>query len=270
MTVPTRIEEQRGDIVEAIVTRGDISKLNSQERATYYVQLCRSLGLNPHTRPFEYITLQGKLTLYAKRDAADQLRKINGISLSIVSQEMRDDLLMIHVKAIDKDGRTDEDLGVVPMPVTMKGDVRANTIMKAITKAKRRVTLSISGLGFLDESEVDSVPGARRPPPPAPNVMEPPHDPETGEVLEENNSPPLPNTSSAATTASSPQFHAEDDEAVPDEHELSLDEEARMAASNGRAAFEVLWKRLNYDERKSLNPIMDELGALTREADARQ
>jgi hypothetical protein len=139
--------------------------------------------------------------------------------------------------------------------------------MKAITKAKRRVTLSISGLGFLDESEVDSVPGARRPPPPpAPNVMEPPHDSETGEIIDDG-SPPAPDTSSAATTASSPQFHAEDDEAVP-EHELTLAEEARMAASHGRAAFEVLWKRLNYDERKSLNPIMDELGRLTREADA--
>jgi hypothetical protein len=33
-------------------------------------------------------------------------------------------------------------------------------MMKAVTKAKRRVTLSICGLGMLDETEVDSVPGA--------------------------------------------------------------------------------------------------------------
>jgi hypothetical protein len=33
--------------------------------------------------------------------------------------------------------------------------------MKAETKAKRRVTLSICGLGFLDESELESVRGAR-------------------------------------------------------------------------------------------------------------
>jgi hypothetical protein len=32
---------------------------------------------------------------------------------------------------------------------------------KAVTKAKRRVTLSICGLGMLDESEVASIPGAR-------------------------------------------------------------------------------------------------------------
>src|SRR6185312_3719783 len=34
--------------------------------------------------------------------------------------------------------------------------------MKAETKAKRRVTLSICGLGMLDETEVDSIPDARR------------------------------------------------------------------------------------------------------------
>jgi len=33
-------------------------------------------------------------------------------------------------------------------------------MMKAETKAKRRVTLAICGLGFLDESEVDSIKGA--------------------------------------------------------------------------------------------------------------
>ena len=32
--------------------------------------------------------------------------------------------------------------------------------MKAETKAKRRVTLSICGLGILDESETDTMPGA--------------------------------------------------------------------------------------------------------------
>jgi hypothetical protein len=266
MTVPTRAAS--GNVIEDVITRGDLAKLNPEERTRYYVQLCQSLGLNPHTQPFAYITLQGKLSLYAKRDAADQLRKIHGISISIISQEVRDDLLTIHVKAIDRDGRSDEDLGVVPFSAALKGEVRSNAVMKAITKAKRRVTLSISGLGFLDESEVDSVPGARRPPPPAPNVMEPPHDPETGEIIEQGSPPTqVPTSTPAATTASSEtESYSTTDEAVP-EHELTLDEEARLAASHGRAAFEVLWKRLNYEERRSLNPLMDELGRLTREAD---
>jgi hypothetical protein len=44
---------------------------------------------------------------------------------------------------------------------TLKGEAKANAIMKAETKAKRRVTLSISGMGWTDESEVDSIPSAK-------------------------------------------------------------------------------------------------------------
>jgi len=42
----------------------------------------------------------------------------------------------------------------------MRGDF-GNAVMKAVTKAKRRLTLSLCGLGWLDETEVDSIPEAR-------------------------------------------------------------------------------------------------------------
>jgi hypothetical protein len=35
----------------------------------------------------------------------------------------------------------------------LKGDALANAPMKAETKSKRRVTLSLAGLGWLDETE---------------------------------------------------------------------------------------------------------------------
>src|SRR5690606_24912460 len=38
----------------------------------------------------------------------------------------------------------------------------ANAYMKAETKAKRRVTLSICGLGWLDETETETIPDAHR------------------------------------------------------------------------------------------------------------
>jgi hypothetical protein len=44
--------------------------------------------------------------------------------------------------------------------VNVNGEARANAMMKAETKAKRRVTLSICGLGMLDETEVESIPEA--------------------------------------------------------------------------------------------------------------
>ena len=147
-----------GDIIEDLIIKGDLAKLTAEQRATYYVSVCKSLGLNEMTKPFDYITLSGKLTLYANRTCADQLRKINGISLEIASQKIINDILTVHVKARDRDGREDEDIGAVPFPDTLRGEARANQILKAVTKAKRRVTLSISGLGWFEDAEVDDRP----------------------------------------------------------------------------------------------------------------
>jgi len=147
-----------GEIIEDLIIKGDLAKLTGEQRAKYYVSVCQSLGLNELTKPFDYITLSGKLTLYANRTCADQLRKINGISLEITSQKIVNDVLTVHVKARDRDGREDEDIGAVPFPDTLKGDARANQILKAVTKAKRRVTMSISGLGWFEDAEVDDRP----------------------------------------------------------------------------------------------------------------
>jgi hypothetical protein len=151
-----------GEIIEDLIIKGDLAKLTAEQRATYYVSVCKSLGLNELTKPFDYITLSGKLTLYANRTCADQLRKINGISLEIASQKIINDILTVHVKARDRDGREDEDIGAVPFPDTLRGDARANQILKAVTKAKRRVTLSISGLGWFEDVEVDDRPSWMR------------------------------------------------------------------------------------------------------------
>lgn len=147
-------------IVESVVVRGDLAKLSEAERVAYYKQVCESLGLNPLTRPFDYITLNGRLTLYAKRDAADQLRKIHGVSIDPPQVQIEDGLAIVSVTARDASGRTDSEIGAVAID-GLRGEARANALMKAITKAKRRVTLSLCGLGWLDETEIETVPDAR-------------------------------------------------------------------------------------------------------------
>jgi hypothetical protein len=133
---------------------GDLSSLTPPERSEYYAAVCRSLGLNPLTKPFEYLTLNGKLRLYALRDCADQLRRIHGISIYISKREQIGDIYVITARAKDRFGREDESTGAVPL-LNLKGDALANAYMKCETKAKRRVTLSIAGLGWLDETEID-------------------------------------------------------------------------------------------------------------------
>lgn len=161
------------DAIDSVIAKGDLSKLTADERVAYYRNVCDSIGLNPMTQPFAYIELQGKLTLYCRKEASDQLRQIHGVSLAIVSTKTVNDIYIVTARAVDKTGRTDESTGAVSI-AGLNGDKLANAIMKCETKAKRRVTLSLCGLGWLDESETETIPGAR-----VERV-----DPETGEVLQ--------------------------------------------------------------------------------------
>jgi hypothetical protein len=142
-----------------VLLQGDLERLTPNERLNYYKAVCTSTGLNPLTRPFNYIKLNGKLTLYAKRECTEQLRTIHGVSISIKSREVTEGCYVVTSGATLPNGRTDESIGAVPIE-GLKGEARANALMKAETKSKRRVTLAICGLSFLDETEVDSVPSA--------------------------------------------------------------------------------------------------------------
>ncbi|HED7367069.1 TPA: hypothetical protein R5Z52_001584 [Campylobacter coli] len=141
---------------ELALVKGDLSKLSDVERASYVKNLCESLGLNMLTKPFEYIVLNGKLTLYANKSATDQLRQIRKVSITKTEVAQVGDIYMVTAYAATPDGRTDCDTGALNIK-NLGGDNLANAIMKAITKAKRRVTLSICGLGMLDESELETI-----------------------------------------------------------------------------------------------------------------
>ena len=149
-------------LVERVLVNGDLSKLTPAERMGYYKQVCESTGLNPLTKPFEYITLNGKMVLYALRGATDQLRSIHKISVVETVESEREGVLVITTKVQNAEGRTDIARGAVHIG-GLKGEVLANAILKAETKAKRRATLSICGLGLLDETEVESIPNAVKP-----------------------------------------------------------------------------------------------------------
>jgi len=145
---------------EAAFMEGDLSRLNAAERVELYHSICEGLGLNPKTQPFGYITLNGKLRLYALKACTDQLRRIHGVSIATTSNETSDGVYTVHITATDATGRSDTDMGCVVVE-NLKGEALANARMKALTKAKRRVTLSLCGLGYLDESELDTVPKAK-------------------------------------------------------------------------------------------------------------
>jgi hypothetical protein len=149
------------EAIAKVLLHGDLSKLNDQEKISYHAKVCESVGLNPLTQPFAYMKLSGKEVLYAKRDATDQLRRIHNVSIEITSREQFGSIYVVTAKARLPDGRIDESIGAV-LNENLKGDALANAFMKAETKAKRRVTLCICGLGMLDETEIETIPLAER------------------------------------------------------------------------------------------------------------
>lgn len=139
-------------LFEVLVT-GNIAKLNGQQKLDYTQALTTSLGLNPLSRPFQFISFQGKEMLYATKDCSEQLRKIHRVSVEDCNIQITDKVIIATAKVRDGLGRVDTATGVVPVPNSATD--MAVAIMKAETKAKRRATLSICGLGILDESELD-------------------------------------------------------------------------------------------------------------------
>ena len=158
--------------VEAVMIGGDLAVLTSEQRFNYYLDVCRSLRLNPLTQPFGYISLDGEMKLYAKKDCAEQLRKLNGIGVTEMTKEYDKDagIMTVTVKGLDKWGKVDIASGSLHMKKVfwenrvkkefdLTGQDRANAMMKCETKAKRRLALSMSGLSMPDESEVVDIQG---------------------------------------------------------------------------------------------------------------
>jgi len=150
------VSEINKKAIESALMDGDLSGLNPDEKLAHYQSVCETVGLNPLTQPFQYITLNGKLKMYALKGATDQLRKIYNINCKITKTEYIEDIYVVTVEVKDIKGRTDEDMGFAKV-AGLKGDMLGNAILKAVTKGKRRATLSMCGLGMLDEDEIKSI-----------------------------------------------------------------------------------------------------------------
>ena len=77
--------------------------------------MCKSLGLNPLTGPFAYILFKetenapAKLALYAKKDCAEQLRQIHGVSVipNTTKRQVDEDFATTELSVMNAKGRTD-------------------------------------------------------------------------------------------------------------------------------------------------------------------
>lgn len=147
--------------IESAIMENNLMALSPEQRLLYAKGKCERLGINFLDSPFGYIVLNGKLCLYAKKECTDQLRALHKISVKVIKRELVDDVFVVNAIATSPDGREADDIGAVCI-ANLKGDAKANAMMKANTKAMRRVTLMLVGLGGIpDESEIHSIKGAK-------------------------------------------------------------------------------------------------------------
>ena len=106
--------------------------------------------------------------LYAGKNATEQIAARENITLEILhAGHLSDTIYSVQARASAPSGRYADATGVVPLVngrtgELLVGEALANAYMKTETKACRRAVLRLAGLGMLDDSEVDSVPGAVR------------------------------------------------------------------------------------------------------------
>lgn len=150
----------RKEILNKVIT-GDLSALTVEERQEYYIYMCKMFELDPATKPFDYLILDGKLMLYATRNCTDQLRKIHNISTTSVTINFVGNMVYAIACIQDKQGRQEFAVGAEVLEANDRLNV-SDKIMMAETKAKRRATISMFALGMLDESEVATIKNAQR------------------------------------------------------------------------------------------------------------
>lgn len=155
---PAKSDDEMMHDVERVIIGGDLRGLQPGQRLWYYGYRARQAGLDPLTQPFNWLSNRktGSQSLYLNKEGAAQLRKKHGISIEIVSAAEAGDYFEVRAKASTTDGRHDEDFGGAYLK-GLVGDDRMNAKALAFTRAKRRVSISIVGLGMLDESEVAGV-----------------------------------------------------------------------------------------------------------------
>lgn len=150
--------------LEGVVVGGDLAILSPEQRLEWYAARCKAADLDVRTQPFQYLLLKGKLTLYATKSASDQLAFKHHLTVAIVERSTDYDAMILSAtcRVTFPDGRTSEDIAELFVG-RAEGEDLANARMKVVTKAKRRTILSACGLGgYPDETEVDSIPDARR------------------------------------------------------------------------------------------------------------
>lgn len=144
------------DTIEKALS-GDLSPLTPAQKSQYYLAKCAAMGLDPSTKPLDWITFQGKLACYPNATAAQQIADQRGIDVETSDPEIVQlggaDMVKCVGRGRTQDGRVAERTAYLAVNGA-KGQDLGNLLMKAETKAFRRVVAALTGWAAKDADEI--------------------------------------------------------------------------------------------------------------------
>jgi hypothetical protein len=146
-------------ILTNIGLNGSVSHFDKSQKQALLSKLCMTLGLNEETQPFRiYTNSMGEEYIYATKECCAQLRHRECISIEEIDIPIiLGNTISVRVKGSNKHDRTSWEIGSVGVDATLTPAQEAHAIMTAVTKAKRRLTLCLSGLGVLADVELEDM-----------------------------------------------------------------------------------------------------------------
>ena len=146
--------------VARVILNRDLRSLTEIERVQYNFALCRSLGLNPLTNPIDYLINDNKMTPYINAVGVAQIRAIHGISTKVLSRQTDKEFYYVTAIATDRSNRTEESTAIVALTdkynKQLTGQRKADKMMSAETRAKRRATLALVGIPWADGGNIQT------------------------------------------------------------------------------------------------------------------
>jgi hypothetical protein len=136
-------------------------------------------------------------------------------------------------------------------PLPMMPD-KPQVMGSAITYARRYALAALCGVAAEEDDDANAAQaasGSKKPPKPAPDIIETPHDPKTGEIIEPPKSAPKPTPVVAADA-------------------IDVQDMAREAAMRGRAILNHFYGSRNTEEKDRIKEIMPELKELVAAVEA--
>jgi hypothetical protein len=138
---------------------GSVSHFDKSQKQALLSKLCITLGLNEELQPFRiYSNTRGEEYIYATKECCAQLRHRECISIHEIGEPIfANSTISVRVKGSNKHGRESWEIGSVGVVPELSPSQVAHGVMTAVTKAKRRLTLCLSGLGVLADVELEDM-----------------------------------------------------------------------------------------------------------------